>query len=84
MPSDNTGILYFNQYRKSDKTPSIFYADLKFLVEIIDGCKNNSEKSSALKVDHHISCGYLIQYLHLIWTFHGIEKSMMYTEVNIA
>ena len=28
MPSENTKIIEFNQYHKSDKTPSIMYADL--------------------------------------------------------
>ena len=28
MPSENTKIIEFNQYQKSDKTPSIMYADL--------------------------------------------------------
>ena len=29
MPSEDTKILEFNQYRKSDKTPSIIYVDLE-------------------------------------------------------
>ena len=28
MPSEKTEILKFNQYKKSDKTPYIIYADL--------------------------------------------------------
>ena len=41
MPSDKTKILKFNQYRKSDKTPLIIYADVESLIEEINGCKNN-------------------------------------------
>ena len=47
-------ILEFNQYRKSDKTPFIAYADLEFLIEKIDGCKNNAETSFTTTVGEHI------------------------------
>ena len=36
MASKDTNILEFNQYRKSEKTPSVIYADLKCLIERID------------------------------------------------
>ena len=39
MPSENTKILEFNQYQKSNKVPSIIYADLQCIIEKIDGCK---------------------------------------------
>ena len=41
MPSEDTKILEFNQYQKSDKAPFIIYADLKYIFKKIDGCKNN-------------------------------------------
>ena len=44
MPSEDTKILEFNQYQKSDKTPFIIYADLQCIIEKIDGCKNNHVK----------------------------------------
>ena len=34
---------------KSAKTPCIFYTDLKYLIKVIDNCKNNPEKFSATK-----------------------------------
>ena len=37
-------IFELNQYRISDKKPSIIYADLESLIKRIDGCKNNFEK----------------------------------------
>ena len=37
MPSEDTKILEFNQYQKSDKAPFIIYADLECLTEKIDG-----------------------------------------------
>ena len=39
MSSNDTKILEFNQYQKSDKAPFITYADLKCIIEKIDGCK---------------------------------------------
>ena len=54
MPSEDTEILEFNQYQKSDKAPFIIYADLECLIEKIDGCKNNPENSSTTKVSEHI------------------------------
>ena len=36
MPSEDTKILEFNQYQKSDQTPFIIYADLECLIEQID------------------------------------------------
>ena len=54
MPFEDTKILEFNQYQKSDKAPFIIYADLECIIERIDGCKNNSENSSTTKVSNHI------------------------------
>ena len=58
MPSEGTKILKFNQIRKSDKTPSTFYADLESLIKRIDWYKNSFEKSSEPKVGEHIPRGY--------------------------
>ena len=33
IPSEDTKMLEFNQYQKSDKTPFILYADLECLIE---------------------------------------------------
>ena len=54
MLSDNTKILEFNQYQKSDKAPFILYADLECIIEKIDECKNNPGSSSATKVTEQI------------------------------
>ena len=37
MHSENFKILESNQYKKSDKTPCIIYADLECLIEKING-----------------------------------------------
>ena len=57
MPSEDTKILEFNQYQKSDKAPFIIYADLECIIEKIDGCKNNPENLSTKKVSTHIPSG---------------------------
>ena len=58
MSSENTKILEFNQYQKSDKAPFIIYADLECVIEKIDRCKNNPENSSTAKVSEHIPPGF--------------------------
>ena len=58
MPSEDTKILEFNQYQKSDKAPFIIYADLECLIEKIDACKNNPESSSTTKLSEHIPSGF--------------------------
>ena len=68
---EDTIILEFNQYQKSDKAPFIIYADLECIVEKIDGCKNNSENSSTTKVSKHISSGFSIS---TISSFRSIES----------
>ena len=57
MSSDDK-ILEFNQYMKSDKMPYIIYADIESLIKKIDGCANNPENSSTIKIGEHIPCRY--------------------------
>ena len=75
MPSDDTKILEFKQYQKSDKAPFIIYADLESIIEKIDGCKNNLENLSTTKVSEHILHVFqCLQYFNLeTW-----KISMMY------
>ena len=56
----DTNVLEFNQYRKTDKRPFVIYADLEPLLEKIDGCKTNPEKSSTTKRIKHVLSGYSI------------------------
>ena len=51
-------MLEFNQNQKPDKAPFIIYADLKYLIEMTDRCKNNPENSITTKAGKHISSGY--------------------------
>ena len=64
MPFEDTKMLKFNQYQKSDKAPFIIYADLECKIEKLDKCKNSPEHSSTSKVRGHevFQC---LQYLHL-------------------
>ena len=57
MPSEDTKVLEFNQYQKFDKAPFIIYADLDFLIERINGSKNNSENLFTAKVIEQIPSG---------------------------
>ena len=70
MLSEDTHIPEFNQYRKHDETPSFIYADLEYLINKIDRCKNNSEKLSTANLVEHFPCRYS---MYMIWTFDGIE-----------
>ena len=65
MPSGDTKILEFNQYQRSDKAPFIFYADLEYLIEKIDGCNNNPKNSSTRKVSKHIPSGFSMSTISL-------------------
>ena len=54
MPSEDTKILEFDQYQKSDKVPSIIYADLECIKEKIDGCMmtfiyNKSKRTHSIR-----------------------------------
>ena len=75
MHSEDTKMLEFNQYQKSDKAPIIIYADLECIIEKIDGCKNNLENSSTTKVSKHIPSGFSMSTIlsfKIIENKHGI------------
>ena len=58
MPSEDTKILEFDQYQKSDKAPFIISADFERLIEKIDKCKNKTENVFTTKVGEHIPSGF--------------------------
>ena len=70
MPSKKNNILERNQFMKSYKMSYIIYTDIEPLIRI-DGCANNSEKSSTAKIGEHVPCGYSIS---TIWGFDHIEN----------
>ena len=87
MPSEDTKILEFNQYHKSDQTPSIIYADPESLIENMDGYKDNAENSSTTKASEHappdfsvstISSFKAIEYTHDV--YRGIDCMKRFCE----
>ena len=50
----------YNQHQKSEKAPFIIYADLEFLIEKIDGCKNNPKNLYTTKLGEHIPSDFPI------------------------
>ena len=60
MPSEDTKTLEFNHYQISDKAPYIIYAYLEYLIEKIEGCRNNPENSSTAKVRKPTPSGFSI------------------------
>ena len=71
MPSEDSKLLQFNRYQKSDKAPFIIYADLEYIIEKIDGYKNNPENSSTAKVNEHFPSAFLML---TISSFRSIEN----------
>ena len=75
MPSEDTKILEFNQYQKSEMAPFIIYADLECLIEKIDGCKRNPQNSFTTKVSEHTPSSFsmsTISSLKSIENKHGV------------
>ena len=58
MSSQDTKILVFNQFQKSDKVPSLIHADLESLIEKVHGCENNPPNSSTTKEGEHIPSAF--------------------------
>ena len=54
MLCEDSKILEYNQYQKSNKAPFVIYANLECLIAKIDGCKNNPLNSYIPKVSGHI------------------------------
>ena len=71
MSSEDTKIVEFNQYQKSHKAPFINNADLKCVIEKLDGCKDNPENSSTTKVSGQIPSGFS---MFRIFSFRSIEN----------
>ena len=78
MASQEDNILQFSQYMKSSKMLQIIYANPEFLIEKVDLCANNPEKSLTTKVEQHIPyrCS-----MSTMWAFDNIEnKVILYRE----
>ena len=58
MPEEDNKILKYNHGEKSMKVPFTIYADLESLLEKINICHNNPEKSSTTKINKNTPSGY--------------------------
>ena len=65
MLSDDTKILEFNQYQKSNKTSFIIYVNLECIIEKVDWCKINPENLSTVKVSKHVPSDFSISPISL-------------------
>ena len=78
MLSEDTKILEFNQYQKSDKAPFIVYANLECLIEKTDRYKTNPDNSTTAKISKNIPSGFsmpTISSLRIIENKHDVYKS---------
>ena len=58
MPNEDNKIIKYNQGEKPIRSPFIIYADLECLLEKINACYNNLEKSSATEINKQTPSGY--------------------------
>ena len=58
MPEEDNKILKYNHGEKSVTATFVIYADLEFLLEKMNTCHNNPEKSSTTKINKHTPSGY--------------------------
>ena len=58
MPEKDNKTLTYNQGGKSMKVPFVIYAYLGSLLEKMNTCHNNPEKSSTTKINKHTPSGY--------------------------
>ena len=75
MPNEDNKILQYNHGEKSMRAPFIIYADLESLLEKMDTCHDNPEKSSATKINKHMPSGYSL-FMHC--SFNKAEKKHDY------
>ena len=60
MPEEDNKILKCNHGGKSIKLPFVIYADLELLLEKMNTCHNNPEKSSTNKINKHTASCYSV------------------------
>ena len=58
MPNEDNKILKYNHGEKSMRAPFIIYVDLETLLEKMNTCYDNTEKSSTTKINKHTPSGY--------------------------
>ena len=58
IPEEDNKILKYNHGEKSMKVPFTIYANFEYLLEKMNTCHNNPEKSSTTKINKHTPSGY--------------------------
>ena len=81
MSEEYIKILKYNHGEKYMKLPFTIFAELDSLLEKMNPCQNNPEKSSTNKINKHIPSGYL---LFTQCSFDTIKKSLIIIEVKIV
>ena len=81
MPEEDNKILKYNQGEKSMKVPFIIYAELESLLEKMNTCHNNLERSSTTKINKHKPSGYSL-FIHC--SFDTKTKNIDYYRGKIA
>ena len=87
MSEKDNKILKYNYGEKSMKVPFIIYADIKSLLEKMNTCHKNPEKSSTTKINKHtaIYSLFLFTVIHCLHTVYLIQQkiSLIIKEANI-
>ena len=79
MPGKYNKILKYIHGKKCIDIPFIIYADLESLLEIMNTCFNNLEKSSTTKINKHAPSGYSL-FTHC--SFDAAKNSLIIIEVK--
>ena len=58
MPTKDNNILKFENFHKQQQVPFVIYADFESILERVQGCKPNDEKSYTQAYQKHTDCGY--------------------------
>ena len=81
MPEKDNKKLKYYYGERSMKVPFIIYADIESLLEKINTCHTNPEKSSTTKINNHTASGYSL-YTHCL--FDLTKKSLIIIEAKIV
>ena len=81
MPEEDNKILKYSHGETSFTVPFTIYADLESLLEKMNTCHNNPEKSSTTKINKHTPSGYSLL-IHC--SFDTIKNKIDYYRGKIA
>ena len=58
LPTEEDKWLFYKDIRKQLKVPYVIYADFESLLQPVQGCETDPEKSSTTKTTKHLPCGF--------------------------